>query len=228
MTDTGKWSDPWFMDMPQDFKLVYLYVLDNCDAAGVWKVNRRMVEFCIDSKIDWDMFISYMGDRLHQISEEKWWLTKFCDFQYGHIPENTTSRPLIAVLSLLDSHGLSKGYTKGIDTLKDKDKDKNQDQDKDKDKSKDRRFRPPTIHEVSQYCIERQNGIDAEQFVDHYIAREWKFKTGQPMKDWRAAVRTWEKNDFSRSKQKQYGKQEVTVESRMAQKARILNALRQT
>ena len=39
--------------------------------------------------------------------------------------------------------------------------------------------------------------MNAEQFIDHYQARGWKFKNGQPMKDWQAVVRTWERNDFS-------------------------------
>ena len=56
------------------------------------------------------------------------------------------------------------------------------------------RFVPPSLTDVNEYCTARGKGIDAEQFVDYYAARGWKYKTGQPMKDWKAAVRTWEKN----------------------------------
>lgn len=56
-------------------------------------------------------------------------------------------------------------------------------------------FTPPNLEDVSNYCLERNNGINPSSFIDYYQARGWKFKTGQPMKDWKAAVRTWEKNN---------------------------------
>ena len=63
--------------------------------------------------------------------------------------------------------------------------------------SKSKRFVPPTVDEVKAYCIERNNGIDAEHFVDHYTTNGWKVGKN-PMKDWKAAVRTWERraNEF--------------------------------
>lgn len=56
------------------------------------------------------------------------------------------------------------------------------------------RFTPPTLQEVTAYCQERGNKIDPQRFVDFYEAKGWK--VGQtPMKDWKAAVRTWEQRD---------------------------------
>jgi hypothetical protein len=60
-------------------------------------------------------------------------------------------------------------------------------------------FVPPTAEQVSQYCAERGNGIDAEHFVNHYQARGWKLNGGQLMKDWKAAIVTWEKNNKQRA-----------------------------
>lgn len=53
-------------------------------------------------------------------------------------------------------------------------------------------FTPPSVEEVAAYCAERNNGIDPQAFVDYYAARGWKYKGSVPMKDWKAAVRTWE------------------------------------
>lgn len=61
------------------------------------------------------------------------------------------------------------------------------------------RFMPPTVEEVTDYCIERNNGIDPQAFVDYYTARGWMLNK-QKMKDWKAAVRTWERNDFNMPK----------------------------
>lgn len=54
-------------------------------------------------------------------------------------------------------------------------------------------FHPPTLAEVRDYCLERGNTVDAERFVNYYTANGWKVGKN-PMKDWRAAVRTWERN----------------------------------
>lgn len=56
------------------------------------------------------------------------------------------------------------------------------------------RFTPPAADEVRDYCRERGNSVDAERFVDFYTAKGWKVGKN-PMKDWKAAVRTWEKED---------------------------------
>lgn len=77
------------------------------------------------------------------------------------------------------------------------------DKDKEKDsKGKRKRFTPPTVEEVQEYCKERGNGIDAEHFMDYYAARGWKYGQGKPIVDWKAAVRNWEKNKFSGSSAK--------------------------
>lgn len=56
------------------------------------------------------------------------------------------------------------------------------------------RFSPPTVEEVRAYCTERGNQIDAQHFVDFYASKGWRVGN-QPMKDWRACVRTWEQRD---------------------------------
>ena len=52
----------------------------------------------------------------------------------------------------------------------------------------------PTLEEVKAYCSERKNSVDAQRFVDYYTANGWKVGKN-PMRDWRAAVRTWERNE---------------------------------
>ena len=56
------------------------------------------------------------------------------------------------------------------------------------------RFTPPSVEEVAAYCRERGNSVDAERFCDFYASKGWKVGK-EPMKDWKAAVRTWEKRD---------------------------------
>lgn len=56
------------------------------------------------------------------------------------------------------------------------------------------KFIPPKYEEVKKYCIERNNNINARQFIDFYEAKGWMIGKNK-MKDWKAAVRTWEQKD---------------------------------
>ena len=55
-------------------------------------------------------------------------------------------------------------------------------------------FSPPTLEDVTVYCRERGNHVDPQRFVDFYASKGWRVGN-QPMKDWKAAVRTWEHDD---------------------------------
>lgn len=57
------------------------------------------------------------------------------------------------------------------------------------------RFQAPCIEEVKAYCQERNNHVDAQAWIDHYTSNGWRVGRNA-MKDWKAAVRTWEKNDY--------------------------------
>ena len=69
----------------------------------------------------------------------------------------------------------------------------------DKEKKPLKRFTAPTLEEVKEYCSERKNNVDAERFINYYTANGWKVGKN-PMKDWKAAVRSWERNDFGKPK----------------------------
>ena len=57
-----------------------------------------------------------------------------------------------------------------------------------------RRFCPPTVSDVKTYCLENGYSIDPERFIDYYDANGWRVGRN-PMKDWKAAVRTWVRNE---------------------------------
>ena len=93
----------------------------------------------------------------------------------------------------------SKANRKQIDSKSKADKDKEKDKEKDikrKTEQKEKvagapRFVKPTVAEVSEYCKERGNTVNPESFVDFYESKGWKVGSN-PMKDWKACVRTWE------------------------------------
>jgi len=66
-----------------------------------------------------------------------------------------------------------------------------------KQSNKIKRFTPPTIDQISSYCKERNNTINAEQFFDYNESKGWVVGKTK-MKDWKAAVRTWERNGYNK------------------------------
>jgi predicted phage replisome organizer len=70
------------------------------------------------------------------------------------------------------------------------------------DKPKRKRFVPPTLEEVQDYCFERNNNVDAERFINHYTSNGWMVGKNK-MKDWKAAIRTWEKSNYGNISKKQ-------------------------
>jgi hypothetical protein len=55
-------------------------------------------------------------------------------------------------------------------------------------------FQKPTLEQVKAYCDARRNAVNPEQFFDHYEANGWVQGKGKSIRDWEAAVRTWERN----------------------------------
>ena len=68
------------------------------------------------------------------------------------------------------------------------------------DKPKRNKFVIPTVEDIQEYCDERGNNIDAQRFIDYYSARGWMLGKNH-IKDWKACVRTWERNDSFKPKQ---------------------------
>ena len=85
-----------------------------------------------------------------------------------------------------------------IDIEKEIDKEKENPGDKSPEKRK--RFSPPTLEEVKAYCLERKNRVDAERFIDYYTSNGWQVGKNK-MRDWKAAVRTWERSSFPRDRE---------------------------
>lgn len=82
-----------------------------------------------------------------------------------------------------------------------KEKEKEEDKEEQKEKESKKRFAPPTLEEITAYCKERGNNLDPQYFLDYQIARNWTLSNGKKMSDWRATIRTWERNGFNRGSQ---------------------------
>lgn len=79
--------------------------------------------------------------------------------------------------------------------------------------TKRKRFEKPTLSQITQYCLERNNNVNAEQFYDYYESNGWKVGKNA-MKDWKACVRTWERNSYDKPIKKKNNKQDTLNDMR--------------
>ena len=123
-----------------------------------------------------------------------YFIPKFLKFQY---PRGLSSNKpaIVAVRKELSDYSLNAIVSESLGNhylmIKDKDKDKEKDKEKDKDKRVV--FKPPTLKQVREYCKERGKGVDPNKWFNFYASKGWMIGKNK-MKDWRAAIRTWEGN----------------------------------
>nr|DAX90569.1 MAG TPA: DnaD like replication protein [Caudoviricetes sp.] len=74
--------------------------------------------------------------------------------------------------------------------------------------TKRKRFEKPSISDIKQYCMERNNNVNAEHFFDYYESNGWKVGKNA-MKNWQAAVRTWERSEYRKPTVKKNSKEDA-------------------
>jgi hypothetical protein len=90
-TDIHIWADVWYRKMTPAMKLLWKYICDNCDDAGIWKVDLELAAFCIGVPLAEEeiqtAFFDPIRPRVEQICDGKWWVIKFCEFQYDRLSD---------------------------------------------------------------------------------------------------------------------------------------------
>ena len=144
-TDSNKWLDNWFSNLSNENKIVWLYLLDTCDNAGIFQINIRLLNFNCSTNIAEDDLLETFKGRITKIDSDKCIINKFCVFQYGPDFLNSKNKAVLSAIKKLiingllnvDTNGnytpmivfdntidtLSIPYQKTIDTPKEKDKE---------------------------------------------------------------------------------------------------------
>jgi len=187
-TDTEKWKKGFVRSLPPAYKLLWLYMLDDCDNAGVWQVEVEVASIRLGVKLNENEALKLFGNNVISFDNgTKWFIKEFVKFQQGvnHISElNDNSNPHKSILRIVEQYNLlslEDNPIVEVEVLK--------------AKKITKRFKKPTIEEVLSYCVERGNSVEGNKFYNFYESNGWKVGKN-PMKDWRACVRTWESNSF--------------------------------
>jgi hypothetical protein len=102
-TDTDKWKKPFIRGLQGAYKLFWLYLLDDCDHAGIWQVDFDVAQIRTGEKLDEKKAIELLGDRVEVFDNgSKWFLKDFIFFQYGEL--NEKNRLHLSVINILTKH----------------------------------------------------------------------------------------------------------------------------
>lgn len=117
-TATEKWDDPWFFELSPLEKLFWIFILDKCDHAGIYRPNKALIRVYLGEMPALEKF----NERIVFLTPEKWFIPKFIEFQYGTL--NSQNRAHQSVISVLQKEGAYKPLTSPLEGAKDKEKEK--------------------------------------------------------------------------------------------------------
>ena len=139
-TDTEKWKKPFIRGLQGAYKLLWLYICDDCDHAGIWQVDIDVAQIRIGEKIDLNEAIKSFDEKIIIFDKgNKWFIPSFIEFQYpsGLNPDNRAHNSIIILLeknNLLDKQ--NKPLTRPLQGRKDMDMVKDMDMDMVKEEKK--------------------------------------------------------------------------------------------
>lgn len=126
-TDTDKWKREWFSELDLRGKLVWFYILDQCDHRGVWFSNFKLLSLQVGFKVTKEMFELWFGAKVRLFEVDKYFIPSFVEFQYGKLnPGNNAHKSVIELIEKLGPQEPLKSPSGGAqdkDTDKDKDKE---------------------------------------------------------------------------------------------------------
>ena len=204
-----------FLDMPSSTQMLYFHLSMNADDDGFVNNPKKIQRMCGASDDDFKLLIAKSFVILFEsgiIVIKHWKMHNYIQSDRYRPTDYVDEKSMLGVKKnkayTLDE---SKMYTKciqdvsvGKDSIGKVSIDKNSIVKDSKGESvrgeKARRFIPPSVEEVEQYCLERSNNIDAQSFIDFYESKGWMIGKNK-MKDWKAAVRTWERSRKQENKE---------------------------
>lgn len=148
-TDTDKWKKPFIRGLQGAYKLLWIYLLDDCDHAGIWQVDIEVASLRLGEKLELSEALKSFGDKVVPFDGgEKWFIPAFIEFQYGSL--NPGNRAHASVLSLLNKYQLlekNKGHVSPLQGAMDMVKEKDKEQEKDKEGVQGDFLQPVTVEE---------------------------------------------------------------------------------
>jgi hypothetical protein len=98
-TDTSKWKKEFIKGLSAKHKLLWFYILDDCDHAGVWEVDFEVASLRIGENLVPSEALEALEEQIQIIGKNRWWIRGFISFQYGNLtPKNKMYEPVMSIL----------------------------------------------------------------------------------------------------------------------------------
>ena len=203
-----------FLDMPSSTQMLYFHFSMNADDDGFVNNPKKIQKMCGASDDDFKLLIAKSFIILFDsgiIVIKHWKMHNYIQADRYRPTDYVEEKSMLGIksnkaytldVSKMDTECIQNGYI-GKDSIGKVSIDKDSKGESVRGE-KAKRFYPPTLDEVKQYCEERKNNIDPMAFIDFYSSKGWMIGKNR-MKDWKAAVRTWER------KRKEQSKAEISV-----------------
>lgn len=91
-TDSLKWRNPWFRQLPDRAKLCWVYLCDECDHCGVWKVDFELASFQLNFRISGKSLNAWFGRKIHFFDADKILIVQFYEFQYSGVKDSWSAK----------------------------------------------------------------------------------------------------------------------------------------
>lgn len=101
-TDTDKWKDEWFLELEPLMKILWIYILDTCDHAGIWRANFKLASYSIGTAMDIQSATKALDGKFKDLGRGLWFFPNFISYQYkGKLnPDNKAHLGVINALKL--------------------------------------------------------------------------------------------------------------------------------
>ena len=202
---TSFWSDPFIQDLDNDHRLFYLYLLTNekTKQCGIYEISKKQIAFELGYSIDRVCkLLAYFikndkilySDATKEVALKNW-------MKYNSSTSPKVVSCIKSELCVVKDRVLIE-YVNGMYTASQEEEEQEEEQEQEKPK----RFIKPVVDDVRKYMSELNMNDMSQRFVDYYESNGWKVGKN-PMKDWRAAVRTWkQQNNDKQPKQESFYK----------------------
>ena len=199
-TDTDKWKKIWFRKLKNDHKVFWMYVLDQCDHAGIWEVDFELASYFCNGIKESEIRDTFVK-QYHEFDDGKRWFIKdFIEFQYRGLDES--NRVHNSVITILKRHGLYKVLISFLHEAKDKDIYKEQLKDKDKDKEKGKNSKKNQLKKIESELNILQAEFDAvDVSIEFDKFQDYLKANGKRYANYKSAFRNWLRSDFIKPKE---------------------------
>lgn len=192
-TCTDKWKKKFIRGLDASYKLLWLYVLDDCNHAGIWEVDFEVAELRLGVPINEEKALNIFAGKVYPFdNNSKWFVPDFIEFQYGNLSE--TNRAHTAVIAILEKYDLinileNKPHISPLQGAMDMDKDKEKDKDKDKEQKIEFAKNVKMTETEFKKLSETHGGIITKLAIEKLDS--YKGSTGKKYKDDYRAILSW-------------------------------------